>query len=280
VVSLYIEVIAASFRLVTAEQSEKAAAQLNAAVRELVDAGKLPGTQATRTSIELSRATATRRQRLADQSAILRRFSSALGANRPLVTGSLPLLEARRPSDQELIAQRADLLLLQAEYREAEAEARVVRASRSPQLELQGRRSAWQESDSTFGARIQLTVPFNDSGRSRAEEAAARTKSKAAQKSLEDGLKMARSEVEASQIEVTGALERVESLTSILKVSQDLFVRSQLGLREGASTLIDILDAARAVREVEESLIEAKTDLALAWARHLKATGLLLEVKQ
>lgn len=43
-------------------------------------------------------------------------------------------------------------------------------------------------------------------------------------------------------------------------------------------TLVELLEATRALREVEEGMAEAKLRLALAQAEYLRASGQLLEV--
>lgn len=280
VVTLYVEGVAATSRLAIARDAEEAAARLLEAVKGLVEGGKLPGVQATRVSIELERAHATRKHREAELAAARRRLLAAIGDGGGVTADAFPDLPVAEVSVAELISWRADLLTLSAEISAAEADARVARTSRLPQLELQGRRSPWQESDPTYGGRIQLTFPLFDYGKSRAEEGAASKRAEAARKAMADAQRIARGEIDAAKLEVAGAVEQVKSLEMVVATSRDLVSRTQTGLREGANTLIDVLDAARALREIEESLVEARVTLATAQARYLRATGSLIEVKQ
>jgi len=280
VIERYIEAANAAQMARIATDGEDAATRLLAAVKGLVEGGKLPGVQATRVSIELDRAKGLRKQRLAEYEAALRRLKAAIGNDEPISVESLPALGTNSVSDRDLVGQRADLQLLAAEAMEAEADAKVARLARLPQLEVQGRRSPWQTSSPTYGARIQFSFPLNDAGRSRAEEQAALKRAEAKRKSLSDASRIARSELDAEKIEIEGAQGQIAELQSALASGTDLVTRTQTGLTEGANTLIDVLDALRAVREVKESLIGARLALATAQAHYLRATGTLLEARK
>lgn len=278
VVNLYVENVAAASRLAIAKDAEETSRRLLEAVQALVDGGKLPGVQATRVSIELERARSTRKLRESEFAASQRRLQAALGDTEAKADESFPEIPVADVSDSQLVERRAELLNLNAEIRAAEAEARVARTSRLPQLELQGRRSPWQDNDPVYGARIQLSFPLFDHGKSRAEEGAAGKRAEAARRSLADAQRIARGQVEAAKLEVSGAEEQVRTLESIVATSRELVSRTQTGLREGANTLIDVLDATRALREIEEGLVDARVTLAAAQARFLRATGSLMEV--
>lgn len=277
VVSLYVDVVAAGARLETARESESGAKKLLEAIRALVEGGKLPGVQATRVAVELQRAEAVRKQRASDLAATTRRFNSALAQSESRPLSGFPTMPVQSVNDAQLTLHRADLLLLSAEVASAQAEAGIARTSRLPQLELQGRRSSWHESSPVFGARLQLSFPLFDFGKSRAEETAALKRAQAASRALDDALRIAKGEVEAASIEVQGARQQVADLESVVSIARELVSRTRTGLTEGANTLIDVLDAARALREIEESLIGARASQAQAEARYLRATGTILE---
>lgn len=279
VVSLYVGAVAANQRLRIAAEAEDSASRLLGAVKSLVEGGKLPGVQATRVSIELDRARGVRKQRAADLAASVRRLSAATGFDGSLSVGDFPQLVAEDITEAELESQRSELLVLAAETAAAEAEVRTAKLDRRPQLELQARRSPWQYTSPVYGARIQLSFPLSDAGRSRAEEGAANKRAEASRRSLSDGLTIAKAELEAEKLEIGGAQGQITDLESALASGRDLIARTQTGLKEGANTLIDVLDALRAVREIEEALVGARETLATAQAHYLKATGSLLEVR-
>ena len=278
VVTLYVDAVATRSRVLIAKEAESGAQSLYLAIRELVEGGKLPGVQATRVSIELLRATAARKQREVEAAAALRRLAAAIATEKVSVAQAFPAIPTLEVSEALLKSHRADLMLLSAEVAEANADARLARADRQPQLELQGRRSAWQE-DPAYGVRLQLNFPLFDGGKSRAQEAAARRHADAARKSFEDALSIARAETEAARLEVRGAQAQIGSLDQVIATARDLVSRTEIGLKEGANTLVDVLDASRALREIQESLIDARATLSLSQARYLRATGTLLEVR-
>jgi outer membrane protein TolC len=145
-------------------------------------------------------------------------------------------------------------------------------------LELQGRKTGWQESDTRFGARIQLNIPLFDFGRLRAEERSARARTDAAQKSLDDANRVAEAELNASQIELAAALKQIEHYEAILTSAKKLVEISTVGFRERAVTLIELLEGTRSLREVEDGYVEARLRLSKAQAAYLQASGRLLGV--
>ncbi|CAN5480626.1 efflux transporter outer membrane subunit [soil metagenome] len=276
VLTLYVEAAATTDRLQAANQAVEGAQRLLDAIRGLVDGGRLPGVQATRVEIEFQRAAAVAKNREAEVRAAQNRLAAAISQKDAAVQG-FPAIPTPEVTDQQLESQRADLLLLSVEATAAKADEKVATTMRLPQLELQARRSPWQQ-PAVYGGRIQLSFPLFDFGRSRAEESSARKRAEAALRSLEDAENIARSEINAALIEIEGAQAQVAAIDQIVTKAQALVESTRTGLREGANTLIDVLDSARALREIQESLIEAKVTLATAQARYLRATGTLIEV--
>jgi len=279
VIRAYLETAASAERVKIAKQLELTAGELLGAVRQLVEGGRLAGIQATRASIEFTRSQAATRQREADVAANTRRLSGAVGVELSPAETVFPPIPIEVIDDRALQTQRADLMALAAEISLADADKKVARASRMPQLELQGRRSPWQQADQQYGLRVQLSFPLFDSGRSHAEESAGDLRSRAAGKAMADALRLARTELEADRIEVDAAAEQLKALQSVLSTSRELFQKTQTGLKEGANTLVDTLDALRAMREIEENIVEAKLALGKAQAKYVAVTGRLLEAR-
>ncbi len=65
-------------------------------------------------------------------------------------------------------------------------------------------------------------------------------------------------------------------LARITESARTLVAKSQLGLREGQTTVVEVLEATRALREVEQEAVEARQRLAEAQAAVLRASGRLL----
>lgn len=274
VVTLYSETVAAREQARIASESLLISERLHEAIKNLVTEGRVPGIQSTRVSIEVERARLTAKQRDAEFRSNLHRLAAAVGTtDEAAAPGDFPVLRIPEFTTQTLQSSRFDLLLLSAEVRVAEAEAGVARASARPELEIQARKSAWQDQDQRFGARIQLSFPLFDGGRVRAEVGAASKRAEAAKRALEDATKNAVAEIEAAKIEIDAINEQVLGYASMARTARDLVEKSQLGLREGANTLVDVLDALRAFREVEQALVEARLRLLVASARYLRASG-------
>lgn len=261
-----------------ARESEAIAARLLDAIKGLVEGGKVPGVQATRVSIELERSRAARLLREAQWEAVKTRLAAAIGGKKEdLTIPEFALIAFPQDEAAKLVQQRPELLLLEADVKAAEAQARIARTNRLPQLDFQVRRTPWQQADSKYGARLQLTFPLFDSGRASAETGAANKRAEAARRVFADTARIARADLDAARVEAEAAGEQVSRLQAVLKMSEDLAARTQAGLKEGANTLLDVLDALRALREIEEGLVDAKLSLAQAQARRLKASGRLLE---
>lgn len=164
-------------------RSEEIAQRLHDSIETLVAEGRLPGVHLARVGIELERAKLTSARRRAELRAATRRLAGLL--NVPESQAQVPgfaVLSLSRPDRAEIASRRPDLMAIASEVRTAEAEAKLARLALLPELELEGRRTAWQESPAKYGLRIQLTLPLFDSGRSRDEAKAATLLAKAAEK--------------------------------------------------------------------------------------------------
>jgi outer membrane protein TolC len=280
VMTEFAEAAAAKALAESAKLSQDIAQRLFDAIKILVDEGRAPGVQLTRVGIELERAKLTTNQRQAQLAASLKRLSGLL--NTPIGADQAPDFAALavEPVDQSSLAQqRSDLLAIAAEVQAAEAEARSARLGLLPELELQGRRTPWQDREQRYGLRLQLSVPLFDHGKAKAETRAAQNRAEAARKLLLDATRLAESELQAAKIELDAATEQISQFEQIIKATHELVEKSRIGFRERAIALIELLEATRALREVEEGMAEARLRLAKAQADYLRATGRILEVR-
>lgn len=278
VIEEFSEAAAAKALAESAAQGQEIAQKLYGAIQTLVEEGKLPGVQLTRVGIELDRAKLTAGQRNSELQASIQRLSGLL--NTPpegIVVQNFAQITVELIEPAQMQIQRADLMLLAAEIRAADAEARVARLGNAPELEIQGRRTAWQEPDARYGLRVQLGLPIYDFGRARAETASARAKAEGARKALADAKRIAESELQAARIELTAALDQILRYQSIVANARLLVERSRIGFTERAITLVELLESTRALREVEEGYVEARLRLAQAQSAYLRASGRLLE---
>jgi len=281
VISQYSEVAAARALAASASDLESLAQRLHDAVKTLVDEGKLPGVQLSRVALEVQRAGLTRQQRDSDLHAGLQRLAGTLNLqSEGLSVSDFSDLDVRIVEPHTLQQARADLQMLAADVRSAQAEARLASLGNKPELELHGRQSSWHDTVRQYGIRVQLSFPLFDFGKTRNETAAARSREAAAKKALEDATKIAESELLAARIELEAAKSQVRQSEQIVNDARTLVEKSRTGFIEKAITLVELLEATRALRETEERLIEARLKLANAQAGYLKASGQLLEVEK
>lgn len=277
------EVLTAFATAVSAKHQSEVSAELLGiadgllkATRRRFDEGKVAELQVTRASIEYERAKQASELRNADFRASMTRLAGLLGARfDELAVESDAVIEAVQ---SPTIDGRSDIMVLKAEVEKAMAEARVARNESRPEFSLQVVRFPWSNDRGYFVGRAQISWNLYDHGRVRNEVRAANLRSESAAKALQDATAIASKELGAVQIEIESRQARIASYSKILDSAKDLVAKSQKGYSEGFGTQIDVLEATRALREVEQELVEARQQLALAVIRLYEASGFLVEV--
>ena len=276
VLTAYAESVANQHQKEVAAELLKISEGLLVATKRRFDEGKVAETQVTRASIEFERAKQSAELTSADLSASLEKLSGLLGTEESkLIIESDAKIE---PLLNPVVDGRADLLVLKSQVQIAEAEAGVSRVSNRPELNAQIVRSPWSNDPGYFAGRLQLSWALFDHGRAKNETNAAKKKAEAAQKLLEDATARAKAEVKAAQIALGARQSRIARYEAILASARDLVAKSQKGYSEGFGTQIDVLEATRALREVEQELVEARQQLSLAVIAQYRASGFLAEV--
>lgn len=273
------EVAAAKALASSATDLERLAERLHDAVKTLVEEGKLPGVQLSRVALELQRARLTKQQRDAEYQSGLQRLAGLVNLpSEGLSISDFSELDVRIVEPQSLQQLRADLQLLAADVKSAQAEARLAGLGNKPELELHGRQSSWHDTDRQYGLRVQLSFPLLDFGKTRNETAAARSREEAAKNALVDARKIAESELQVARIDLESAKSQVLRYGQIVTDARALVEKSRIGFTEKAITLVELLESTRALRETEEGLVESRLRLAKAQSAYLKASGQILEV--
>lgn len=270
-----IAVSASRQREVATELLEVAEGLLNATKRRF-DEGKVAELQVTRATIEFERAKQTRELKDADYKAAMTRLASLLAV--PQDELSVVPDAAIEPVAIPSIIDRPDILEIKAEVAKASAEAGFAKATSRPEFSLQVVRSPWSNDRGYFIGRAQFSWNLWDHGRARNEVRAANLRSEAAAKALSDATARAEQELAAVQIELESRQVRIKSYEAILVSAKDLVVKSQKGFAEGFGTQVDVLEATRALREVEQELVEARQQLAFAVIKQYETSGYLVEV--
>ena len=256
------------------EEQLAIAKKLNESTVIRVQARTLPEIQITRAGLEVKRVL----QSLADRQAALqsakKRLFSACGAD--IEPPSSADLSSSLLIETDLKITRPDLLTIQADIDLANAEARQSKLSLFPDFEIQARRSPWSGDEQQYGARFQFSFPLWDNFSSRFKESAATARKRSAMAQMSDSLFGAQKEVEAAEIDLANAESAVKSYQSLKVDVLDLLSKTQRGFELGASTLVDVLDAKRALTEAQEAVIEAELRRGLALESLLRAKGIVL----
>jgi cobalt-zinc-cadmium efflux system outer membrane protein len=276
VLTAYAEAVASQHQKEVSDELLSIAEGLLKATKRRFDEGKVAETQVTRATIELERAKQAAELSSADLKASLERLSGQLGtdASRMAIQSDAKIEPLVNPG----IDGRADLLVLKSQIQVAEAEAGVARNSNRPDLNAMIVRSPFSSDPGYFGGRLQLSWPIGDNGRSRNETTAAKKRAEAAQKLLDDATQRAKAELRAAQIALEARQSRIVRYEAILDSARELVAKSQKGYSEGFGTQIDVLEATRALREVEKELVEARQQLSFAVIAQYRASGFLAEV--
>lgn len=274
VLSAYVAAYSAERQAIGAQGLLEIAESIYAATLRRFEEGKIPEVQLTRARIERDRFMQAAALRKAEFQSAQRRLAGALGADSIAWTLAPPQIPDPAPDLERL----PDLMRLRAQALQSDAQAQLASASLSPEFEVIGARSPWRDERSTVGARLQLTWRFFDFGRARHESDAARLQAASYRDLLEDRKALAVSAIQAIDLQIAAERQRTASYESIRAAAVDLVEKSQRGFSEGIGTLIDVLEATRALREIERELAEAELSLHLALIAKYRAAGRLLGV--
>lgn len=248
--------------------------QLFKATTRRFEEGKIPQIQVRRAEIELSRASQRRSLAQATFLSALKMLAGAVGAD--ALEGVSGAFEVPVVVETDFSG-RPDLMALNSERADAMARGNVADRSRLPELSLVGLRSPWEDRRGEFGARVQLSWAVWDDGRARSEKRAAQTKDQAAQAGIEDVRRKATAELSAIDTELVAAQNQVASFQTLIEETRALVDLAQKGFREGVGTQIDVLEASRSLREIEEEAVEARLRVNLLIAQRLSVSGYVLE---
>lgn len=274
VLGLYNDAVAATGKLAIAKELVEIATRFRDAAKRRTQAGDVPEVQLLRAGIELERASQVQELREAESMAALARLRGAAGQFNGPVS---PSFFSRTPAPGSKLAQnRPDLLVLAAEIKLIDERIRQERSATRPDIELQLRRSPWME-NAQVGLRLQVSVPITDYGRTKSSVKSLRLTRQAAEMQRDDALQLAEGELRSLMVERAAAQSQVARLESLILDAKELMRINQKGFEAGALTLIESLEAARALREIEEALLQAQLQLARIDVALAATEGFLLE---
>lgn len=277
VMTAYFEACAAVRMRSVAEDLLRLASDLHKATLRRFEEGKIPEVQLTRATIEFDRAKQTSVFRESQLRSSLKKLAAATGSDEPIASVDAGSTVVNPEVDLDL---HPEIMVLSAQADAAQAERVVAARSNLPELELVGLRTPWRESPPSYGLRLQLTWRAFDFGRSRFERGAATKQAESLQAQLKDARKKAEVDIASIDIEIEASRKRLSSYETIRESAKDLVAKSQRGFAEGFGTLVDVLEATRSLRDIEQELAEAQLAVNLALASKYAASGCLIEVQK
>ena len=276
------EVLAAYSEYANASRGYQIAQEQLAVVQEIQHATEvrakalaIPEIQVERASLEVTKYTQIVIDRKAAVDSARLKLSQSVGetidesrtfAEVPLASPAGADWETQRPELQSLLATRQGAM----------ADANSARLSRLPDFEMQARRAPWSSGTEQYGLRIQMVFPLWDHGNARSREKAARSLAESANQSFEDLLARIRAEAASAQVLSEAAEKSVVAYTNLVTGAQKLLDRTKRGFDLGAATLLDVLDAQRALFDAREQLSSAQLNRDSARTLLISARGQLL----
>ena len=268
----YANLLSAQRLLDLAKGQRELAESVRVSTAKRVEARDLPEIQAARAQLEVDRADGLVTDRQAALEAARLRLSGAMGAD---AASNLTLGGIELPAGDPTVA-RPELLLLRADVAQANADAQSAKQGLLPDLEIQAGRTGFN-TPTEYGARLQLTATLWDNGATRNRVQAAEARKKAATSALADKVKVAEKDIAAAKVELAAADRSVANYTKLAEGAKTLLDRTQRGFELGANSLIDVLDARRALSDAQELTVNAQLRRDLAVEAVLRAEGRFLE---
>lgn len=269
--------------------SRTATEQLTAAsVRE----GFMPPYQAIRSAASVAEAktqlSATRARcellenLLTRQTGVVRPLLAKLLAERPTGLDRLPVPKHFGISiPANALTHRPDLRAAERRLAAASADIGLAEADRYPRLTLNGTfgytlstgesRGVLSLGSWSFGP--SLSIPVFDAGRRTAAVEIARARYDEALAGFRSATRIAVQEVEDALTRYAAAHERAENAQASARLYKQFFDVVEMRYREGASNLLELEDARRAMLTAEKTLLGVRLERLQAWVALHRATG-------
>lgn len=248
-------VVFADGKLRLARELFDIAVRFRDAAKRRVEAGQAPEVQLLRANIELERASQVLELREVEAKTAKSRLRGAIGATEEPAPTSFFLHQP--PAEPDLMQRHPRVLALAAELQEIDARIRHERVANRPDVEFQVRRSPWMERGQ-LGVRLQVSVPLTDYGRSRRNVESLRLSRRGIEQQRDEVIRVAITEFQSLKVERAAAERQVERLNSLIGDAKELLRINEKGFETGALTLLESLEAARSLRDIEEASLDSR----------------------
>ena len=249
------------------------AARFRDAAQRRVEAGQVPEVQLLRASIEYERASQVLELRDIEAKAAKSRLRGAIGATEEPTPANFFAHQA--PAEPDLMQRHPRVLALSAELQEVDARIRQASAANRPEIEFQLRRSPWMERGQ-LGVRLQISLPLTDYGRSRRNVESLRLRRRGIEQQRDDVLRTSVAEYQAISVERAAAERQVGRHDALIQDAKELLRINEKGFETGALTLLESLEAARSLRDIEEASLDSRFRLANLDVAMILTEGYLL----
>ena len=273
--SLIVQVKQAAIELYAAQEAEslssaqvEIAQQFQHAAKRRAELGDVPQVQAQRAELELLRAQNELANDKAARLAQLATVNQLIGQN-PAMPLRVVLPEKSdaepNPKDHdhfltEALNSRADLAAARAELQARQAQVVAIRKERLPEVQLQVRRGAFFGDESSYALRAVVTMPIFDFGSIKHERRAAQAEAQAQQAEVELLRRQISTQVEQALLRLDQQWQNVARYRSgIVPQTLDLLRKTQIGYEQGASSYLEVLEAQRTLRQVQNEYLQALT---------------------
>ncbi|MBN8899994.1 MAG: TolC family protein, partial [Rhodospirillales bacterium] len=275
----FAEVLAAQRRVEMTEASLRLERQLYNSVGERVRAGQVSPLEQSRVQVTLSAAQVARDTAQRELAAARSRLAALWGSTRPVFAkaiGDLGDVSPIRslPDLQRVAADNPDLARWSAEIAQREARVALERAKNipDPRFTIGARRYGYGVGETAFVAGVSIPLPFYSLNRGNILDAELQA-SKARAQQLEAGVRVGAS-LEQSFQQLSGAYDAVVAIRrDLLPAAQANFNGMSTGYQEGKFTLLEVLDAQRALLDARTRLIDAEAAYQGALADTERLTG-------
>lgn len=187
------------------------------------------------------------------------------------------LVGARGQILPNALSTRPDLLSAQATLEARQAQVEVLRRQGRPQLEVQGRRSAFFGRNGSYALRAVVTIPIFDYGSLKAERRAAQADVRAQEAQILVLRSQVSTQVEQALLRLEQQRQTVERYRAqpngIVPLTLDLLRKTQIGYNAGASTYLEVLEAQRTLRQVQTEYLQALVGVRVSEAALESALG-------
>lgn len=246
-----------------ANEALQLAEQTHEKIRLQVEAGVRPGVDLLQADIERERVRQQYALRQAEAAIARERLRTALGGASPEElqhTATHPLLRPNADTDPSPL-----LRIEQARLRIEQAYTRQLRAAGLPDLGVQTRIERFRDSRTRPAFGVSVSLPFLDYGARQQQLRAQQQRVVAQQQRIDAVRQRVNSERAAAQQRYEQARARADAYQQrILPQAQQLLQATQTGLEVGQITLLQLFEAQRTARQVQEETLLAALEQALA----------------